>query len=101
MMLQIAFARALHDPAAAHFRALETKVLDGLKHQLMRPEMVRTFVDEFHPNAIAPSKHNGRRAADCYRSNTRLRLTVPLAVTVDATLQIGLRPEPWDCPAEC
>jgi site-specific DNA recombinase len=28
--------------------ALETKVLDGLKHQLMRPEMVRTFVDEFH-----------------------------------------------------
>jgi site-specific DNA recombinase len=28
--------------------ALETKVLDGLKHQLMRPEMVRKFVEEFH-----------------------------------------------------
>ena len=28
--------------------ALEAKVLDGLKHRLMRPEMVRTFADEFH-----------------------------------------------------
>jgi site-specific DNA recombinase len=28
--------------------ALEAKVLDGLKHQLMRPEMVWTFADEFH-----------------------------------------------------
>ena len=28
--------------------ALEAKVLDGLKHQLMHPEMVRTFIDEFH-----------------------------------------------------
>jgi len=27
--------------------ALEAKVLDGLKHQLMQPEMVRTFIDEF------------------------------------------------------
>jgi site-specific DNA recombinase len=27
--------------------ALETKVLDGLKHQLMQPEMVTTFVQEF------------------------------------------------------
>jgi site-specific DNA recombinase len=26
---------------------LEAKVLDGLRHQLMRPEMVRTFIDEF------------------------------------------------------
>jgi site-specific DNA recombinase len=26
---------------------LEAKVLDGLKRQLMRPEMVRTFIDEF------------------------------------------------------
>jgi hypothetical protein len=26
---------------------LEAKVLDGLKHQLMRPEMVRSFIDEF------------------------------------------------------
>jgi site-specific DNA recombinase len=26
---------------------LENKVLDGLRHQLMQPEMVRTFVDEF------------------------------------------------------
>ena len=28
--------------------ALETKVLDGLRHQLMHPDRVRTFVDEFH-----------------------------------------------------
>ena len=27
---------------------LEAKVLDGLRHQLMHPELVRTFVDEFH-----------------------------------------------------
>jgi site-specific DNA recombinase len=27
---------------------LEAKVLDGLRHQLMHPEMVRTFIDEFH-----------------------------------------------------
>jgi hypothetical protein len=27
---------------------LEAKVLDGLRHQLMHPEMVKTFVDEFH-----------------------------------------------------
>jgi hypothetical protein len=27
---------------------LEAKVLDGLKHQLMHPDLVRTFVDEFH-----------------------------------------------------
>ena len=27
---------------------LEAKVLDGLRHHLMHPEMVRTFVDEFH-----------------------------------------------------
>jgi site-specific DNA recombinase len=28
--------------------ALEAKVLDGLRHQLMKPEMVKTFVDEFY-----------------------------------------------------
>jgi site-specific DNA recombinase len=27
---------------------LEAKVLDGLRHQLMHPEMVKTFIDEFH-----------------------------------------------------
>jgi site-specific DNA recombinase len=27
---------------------LEAKVMDGLRHQLMHPEMVRTFIDEFH-----------------------------------------------------
>src|SRR6516164_4719327 len=27
---------------------LEAKVLDGLRHQLMKPEMVKTFVDEFY-----------------------------------------------------
>src|SRR5262249_17524675 len=27
---------------------LEAKVLDGLRHHLMHPEMVRTFLDEFH-----------------------------------------------------
>jgi site-specific DNA recombinase len=27
---------------------LEAKVLDGLRHQLMQPEMVRTFIDEFY-----------------------------------------------------
>jgi site-specific DNA recombinase len=27
---------------------LEAKVLDGLSHQLMHPELDRTFVDEFH-----------------------------------------------------
>jgi site-specific DNA recombinase len=27
---------------------LEAKVLNGLRHQLMRPEMVRTFIEEFH-----------------------------------------------------
>ena len=28
--------------------ALEAKVLDGLRHQLMKPEMVKIFVDEFY-----------------------------------------------------
>ena len=27
---------------------LEAKVLDGLRHQLMHPELVTTFIDEFH-----------------------------------------------------
>jgi len=27
---------------------LEAKVLDGLRHQLMHPDLVKTFVDEFH-----------------------------------------------------
>jgi site-specific DNA recombinase len=44
--------------------ALEAKVLDGLKHQLMRPEMVRTFADEFHRELNRQaSKQDARR--DC------------------------------------
>jgi site-specific DNA recombinase len=44
---------------------LEAKVLDGLRHQLMHPEMVRTFVDEFHRevNRQASEQDAGRDCA--------------------------------------
>jgi site-specific DNA recombinase len=44
--------------------ALEAKALDGLRHQLMRPEMVETFADEFHRELNRQaSKQDARR--DC------------------------------------
>ncbi len=43
---------------------VETRVLDGLKHHLMQPELVKLFVEEFNVelNRLAAEKNAGREA---------------------------------------
>jgi len=54
---------------------LEAKVLDGLRYQLMRPEMVRTFVDEFqrevNRQASEQDLRHDRAKRDLQKNRTR------------------------------
>ncbi len=60
--------------------ALEAKVLDGLRHQLMRPEMVRTFIDEFHREmnrqAAEKDAHRDRATRDLAKTEREIRRLV-------------------------
>jgi len=54
--------------------ALEAKVLDGLRHQLMQPEMVRTFVDEFYRELNRQASEQDARR-ECATRDLNARLT--------------------------
>jgi DNA invertase Pin-like site-specific DNA recombinase len=56
---------------------LEAKVLDGLRHQLMHPEMVRTFIDELHRElnrqAAEQDVHRDRAKHDLEKTDREIR----------------------------
>jgi hypothetical protein len=56
---------------------LEAKVLDGLRHQLMHPELVKTFIDEFrrevNRQASEQDVHQDRATRDLERTEREIR----------------------------
>ena len=59
---------------------VESKVLGGLRHQLMRPELVKAFVDEFHRefNRLAANRDidQDRRALDLSKVAREIKLII-------------------------
>ncbi|MES0385564.1 MAG: zinc ribbon domain-containing protein, partial [Hyphomicrobium sp.] len=59
---------------------LEAKVLDGLRQQLMQPELVRTFTDEFHKEVnrqrAEQDSHRNRTARDLEKTEREIRRLV-------------------------
>ena len=59
---------------------LEAKVLDGLRQQLMQPELVRTFADEFHREVnrqrAEQDSHRNRTARDLEKTEREIRRLV-------------------------
>jgi site-specific DNA recombinase len=59
---------------------VESKVLDGLRHQLMHPELVKTFVDEFHRefNRLAANRDidQNRHTQDLAKVEREIKLII-------------------------